>query len=195
MKRMPGLIAMAAVAALGACDLPSDLDCDESRSSFDELSAVGINSLFVDDQDGELRIVGRAGINSVRVHATACSNDRGTLDDIDFDFFRADGEINVISDVPGYDNARLDLLIEVPLDFDVSVYDTQGNVDIEDVYSVWIADGSGHIEVTEVVTDVIVDEDGSGDIDVRDIGGDFYVGYDGSGRITYRNIGGIVDIP
>jgi hypothetical protein len=192
MKRMLGLIA---VAALGACDLPSDLDCEESRSSFDEMSATDINSLFVDDEDGELRIVGRAGINSVRVHATACANDRNTLDDIDFDFFRANGEINVISDVPGYDNARLDLLIEVPVDFDVSVYDTDGNVDIEDVFSVWIADGSGHIEVTEVVTDVIVDEDGSGDIDVRDIGGDFYVGYDGSGRITYRNIGGYVDIP
>jgi hypothetical protein len=192
MKRMLGLIA---VAALGACDLPSDLDCEESRSWFDEIGATDVNSLFVDDEDGELRIVGRAGINSVRVHATACSNDRGTLDDIDYDFYRADGEISVISDVPGYDNARLDLLIEVPLDFDVSVYDTDGNVDIEDVFSVWIADGSGHMEVTEVVTDVIVEEDGSGDIDVRDIGGDFYVRYDGSGRITYRNIGGYVDIP
>jgi hypothetical protein len=192
MKPILGLICLA---ALGGCTDLTALDCEESRSFSDEISASGVNALLVDDQEGELLIVGRAGLNSVRVRATACANNSRTADDVDFRLYESDGEIRVISEVPGYDNARLDLLIEVPLDFDVAIFDTDGNIDIEDVFSVWISDGPGHIEVSEIEYDVTIDEDGSGDIDVRDIGGDFYVRYDASGSIRYREIGGIVDIP
>ena len=193
MKRFLGLIV---VTALAGCDMDlSGFDCEESRSFSDEISATAIDAILVDDEAGDVRVVGRSGINTVRVHATACANDDRTADDIDFQLFRADGEVHVISDVPGYDNARLDLLIEVPMDFDVSVYDTSGHIDIEDVFSVWIADGSGHIDVADIETDVIIDEDGSGNIAVQDVGGDFYVRIDGSGSISYRNVHGFVDIP
>lgn len=123
---------------------------------------------------------------------TACSSDRRTTEDIDFELYRADGEARVISHVPGYDNARLDLQIEVPVDFDVAIYDTSGPIEVEDVFSVWVVDGSGHIDIRDIESDVIVDEDGSGDIDV---GGDFYVDYDSSGRIDYSNIRGVVRLP
>lgn len=193
MKQVLGLIA---VAALAGCDLDlSSLDCGESRSFSDEISAAGLSTLLVDDVAGELRVQGRAGINEIRVRATACSNDRRTTDDIDFRLHRIDGEARVISEVPGYDNARLDLVIEVPLDFDVSIFDTSGNMEINDVFSVWLVDGSGHIDITDIEADVVIDEDGSGDIDVRNVGGDFFVGYDGSGRIDYSNVRGVVDLP
>lgn len=196
MKRIRGLTALLAVVPLAACDLDlSSFDCEESRRFSDEISATGINALLVDDLEGDLRIEGRSGINEVRVRATACSNDRRTADDIDFRLYREDGEIRVISEVPGYDRSRLDLIIEVPVDFDVAVFDTDGHMDIEDVFSVWIADGSGHIDVNGIENDVTIDEDGSGDIDVRDVGGDFYVRYDGSGRIDYSNVRGYVDLP
>lgn len=196
MKRMRGLILLLAVTPLAACDLDlSSFDCEESRRFSDEISATGINALLVDDLEGDLRIEGRTGINEVRVRATACSNDRRTADDIDFRLYRADGEVRLISEVPAYDRARLDLIVEVPVDFDVTVFDTDGHMDIEDVFSVWIADGSGQIDVNGIESDVTIDEDGSGDIDVRDVGGDFYVRYDGSGRIDYSNVRGYVDIP
>ncbi len=82
----------------------------------------------------------------------------------------------VTSYVPSYDDARLDLVLEVPADFDIDVYDGSGDIDIRNVYSVWI-------------------DDGSGDIYVEDLDGDFVVYRDGSGRIDYRNVRGLVQLP
>ncbi|MGQ0561032.1 MAG: hypothetical protein ACT443_04065 [Gemmatimonadota bacterium] len=193
MKRVAGLIALA---ALGGCDLDlSGLTCSEPRNFSDEISASALNALLVDAQEGHVRIEGRSGINEVRVHGTACSRAERTTDQIDFQLYRSGGEARVITDVPGYDDAELDLVIEVPSDFDVNVYDGSGDIDIEDVYSVWVNDGAGHIDVFRVETDVIVDEDGSGNIDVDDVGGDFFVRYDGSGSINYRNVRGRVQLP
>ncbi|MGQ0816012.1 MAG: hypothetical protein ACT4O1_16395 [Gemmatimonadota bacterium] len=193
MQRILGLMT---VAALAGCDLDlSGLGCAAERNFSDEISATTLNGLLVDAEDGELRIEGRSGINEIRVHATACSNDDRTTDDIDFQLFRSGGEARIITDVPRFDDARLDLVIEVPIDFDVSVYDTDGDIEIEDVFSVWLVDGSGHIDIRNIELDVIIDEDGSGNIDVDGVGGDFIVRRDGSGRIDYRNVQGRVDLP
>jgi hypothetical protein len=185
-----------AVTALAGCDLDlSDLACSDARNFSDEISATSLNALLVDAEAGDLRIEGRNGINEVRVYATACSSDDWTTDDVDFQLFRSGGEARLITDVPGYDNARLDLTIEVPVDFDINVYDLSGDIDIEDVYSVWVNDGSGHIDIFRVETDVIVDDDGSGNIDVNDVGGDLIVRRDGSGSISYGNVQGRVLLP
>ena len=185
------------VAVLAGCDLHlTDLgDCSSPREFIDEISATGLTALIVDAEAGDLRLVGRSGFNAVRVRARACATDRRTRDDIDFDLFRADGAARLISFVPTRDRAWLDLVVEVPADFDVDVYHQAGNVEVEDVYSVWINDTSGHIDIFDIDTDVIIDEDGSGDIDVSNIGGDLIVRYDRSGRITFRNIGGGVYLP
>jgi hypothetical protein len=185
------------VAVLAGCDvhLTDFGDCDSPRDFIDEISATELTALIVDAEPGDLRVVGRSGINSVRVRARACSTDRRTRDDIDFELFRGDGVARVISYVPSYDRAWLDLVVEVPIDFDVDVYHQTGDLEVESVYSVWISDTSGHIDVFDIDTDVIIDEDGSGDIEVSDIGGDLIVRYDRSGRITYRNIGGGVYLP
>jgi hypothetical protein len=185
------------VAALAGCDvhLTDFGDCDNPRDFIDEIGASGLTALIADAEPGNLRVVGRSGINTVRVRARACASNRSTRDEIDFDLFQSDGAARLISYVPSYDYAWLDLVVEVPIDFDVDVYHQEGDLEVEDVYSVWISDTSGHIDVFDIDTDVIVDEDGSGDIDVSNIGGDLVVRYDRSGRITYRNIGGGVFLP
>jgi hypothetical protein len=193
MKRFACLILLAGVAG---CDLDlADLGCGNARTFTDEISATGLTGLLADAQEGNLRIEGRSGINEIRVRGTACSSNDRTTDEVDFELYRADGEARVVTDVPDYDNARLDLVIEVPTDFDVSVFDLSGDIDIEDVFSVWVDDGSGHIDVSNVELDVIIDSDGSGNIDVQDVGGDFFVRRDGSGSIDYRNVRGRVQLP
>jgi hypothetical protein len=193
MKRFACLILLAGVAG---CDLDlADLGCGNARTFTDEISATGLNGLLADAQEGNLRIEGRSGINEIRVRGTACSSNDRTTYEIDFELYRADGEARVVSDVPDYDNARLDLVIQVPTDFDVSVFDLSGDIDIEDVFSVWVDDGSGHIDISNVELDVIIDSDGSGNIDVRDVGGDFYVRRDGGGSISYGNVRGRVQLP
>ena len=163
---------------LAGCDLNlSDLGyCEYSRDFSDEISASGLSSLLADVQAGDLRIEGHSGSNHVRVHARACARSRRTSEDIDFALQRDGGAATVTSHVPSYDDARLDLVREVPAGFDIDVYDGSGDIDVRNVYSVWI-------------------DDGSGDIYVEDLDGDFVVYRDGSGRIDYRNVRGLVQLP
>lgn len=194
---MKRLALLAGALALAGCnlDLAGIGVCEYSRDFSDEISATGLDALLADAQEGELRIEGRSGINSVRVHGRACASDPRTADDIDFVLDRTSSSARVTTYVPDYDNARLDLTIEVPVDFDVDVYDERGDMDIRNVNSVWISDGSGDIDVRQIYYDVIVGDDGSGDIYVDDVGGDFIVERDGSGRIDYRNVRGRVQLP
>lgn len=193
MKRIWGLLT---VTLLGGCDLDlSGLACTDGRDFYDEISATSLNALLIDADDGDIRIEGRTGINEIRVRAEACSNDDRTTDDVDFQLYRSGGEARLITDVPRYDNARLDLVIEVPADFLIDMYDEDGDIEIDGVRSVFLSDGSGHIDIADIAGDVIIDEDGSGNIDVRNVGGDFVVRRDGSGRIEHRNVQGRVLLP
>ena len=203
-----------ALPLVGACDV--DLNglggCTYDEEFSDAISAIGMTTLRVLADDGDIEIVGRPDISTVRVYATACANDRSTLDDIEFDLFRNGATIELETLVPARDNAHLDLVIEVPEELAVALYSEEGDIDVRDVDFVYIDDESGHISVRNVFYDVeIVDEsgnidilnvdgsvdidDGSGDIDVDDVGGDFLVRFDSSGSIRYRNVRGIVDIP
>ena len=112
--------------------------------------------------DGDIEIVGRPDISTVRVYATACANDRSTLDDIEFDLFRNGATIELETLVQARDNARLDLVIEVPEELAVALYSEEGDIDVRDVDFVYIDDESGHISVRNVFYDVeIVDESGN----------------------------------
>jgi hypothetical protein len=208
------LVWLMALPLVGACDV--DLNglggCTYDEELSDAISAIGMTTLRVLADDGDIEIVGRPDISTVRVYATACANDRSTLGDIEFDLFRNGATIELETLVPARDNAHLDLVIEVPEELAVALYSEDGDIDVRDVDFVYIDDESGHISVRNVFFDVeIVDEsgdidilnvdgsvdidDGSGDIEVDDVGGDFLVRFDSSGSIRYRNVRGIVDIP
>jgi hypothetical protein len=208
------LVWLMALPLLGACDV--DLDglggCSYDEEFSDAISATGMTTLRVRAYEGDVEIIGRPGTSTVRVFATACSNDRNTVGDIDFDLFRNGATVDLETFVPNRDNAHVNLVIEVPEELAVVLYNDAGDIDVRDVDFVYIEDESGHISIRNVFFDVeIIDEsgnidifnvdgsvdidDGSGDIDVDDIGGDFLVRYDSSGSIRYRNVRGIVDIP
>jgi hypothetical protein len=208
------LVWLLALPLMGACDVDwDDLGgCSNDRDITDAISASGMTTLRVLADDGDVEIVGRPGLTSVRVYATACSSSNRTVDDIDFQIFRSGSTIEVETYVPSRDNAHLDLVIEVPEDMAIALYNDAGDIDVRDVDLVYIDDESGHIDVRNIRFDVeIVDEsgdiqvynvdgtvdidDGSGDIDVDDVGGDLLVRYDTSGSIRYRNVRGFVDIP
>lgn len=208
------LVWLLAVPLLAACEW--DLDglgsCNYDRDFSDAISASGISTLRVLADDGDLEIVGRSNLSQVRVRAEACSSSRRTTDDIDFFLYRDGGTIELETDVPHFDGAHLNLVIEVPQHLAVAVYHEAGDIDIRNVDFALVDDGSGHIDIRNVATDVeIYDgsghiyvydvggsveiEDGSGDIEVDDVGGDLWVRSDGSGQIRYRNVRGRVDLP
>lgn len=207
------LVWLLTVPLLAGCDLDFGLgSCEYDRDYSDAVSASGMTTLRVFADDGDLDIVGRRGLNQVRVRAEACSSDRRTVDDVDFRLFRSGSTVELESIVPHRDDAHMNLVVEVPEDMSVIVYHEAGNVDVRNVDYVYIDDQSGHIDVRNVFFDVeIIDgsgnifvsnvggsveiDDGSGDIEVENVDGDLWVRYDQSGSIRYRNIRGIVDIP
>jgi hypothetical protein len=209
------LVWLLAAPLLGACD---DLGidglggCRYEEHFSDAISAVGMTTLRVLADDGELRVVGRPGLNDVRVVATACSSSSRTVDDIDFNLFRSGSTVELETYVPFQDNAHIDLVIEVPEDMAAVIYHAAGDIDVSDIDYVYIDDESGNIDIRNIYFDVeVLDEsghiditnvggsveidDGSGDIDVQDVGGDFVVWYDSSGSLRYRNVLGRVQIP
>lgn len=175
---MKHLTCLMSVVLLAGCDLDltSLTGCEYERDFTEQMSASGLAALIADVEDGGLRIEGRGGSNQIRVYAHACASDPGTLRDIDFEFSRLNGRAQITSYVPNYDRARLDFVIEVPMDFDAEVYDTDGDMTVRDIHSAWIDDGSGNIEA-------------------RNLSGDLTVYRDRGGSIYYSNINGLVLLP
>ena len=208
------LVWLVAVPLLAGCDLDvSGLgSCDYDESWSESISAAGITTLRVLADAGDLRIEGRPGINSIRVHATACSDDPNTLKQIDFELFYSGSAVDLETFVTRRHNARLDLVVQVPLDMAAAIYHASGDIWVRDIDYVFIDDQSGHIDIDHIRFDVdiedesgdidifdvggdVVVEDGSGDIDEDGVFGDLIVLFDSSGAIRYRNVRGLVDLP
>ena len=208
------LVWLMAAPLLAGCDL--DLSglgsCQYDESWTESVSASGISTVELLADAGDLRIEGRSDINTVRVRATACANNRNTLDEIDFDFFFNGNTLEIESFAPLRDNSRIDLVIEVPVDMALAIFHDEGDIEVSNVDVVFIDDESGHIQLNDIYFDVDIEdesgnidifrvggdvtiEDGSGDIDVDDIGGDFRVLFDSSGTIRHRNVRGVINLP
>jgi hypothetical protein len=207
------LVWLLAVPLLGGCDDVFGLgNCSYDQDFSDAISASGMTTLRVLADRGELEIVGRPGLNQVRVFATACASDSRTVDDIDFELFVSGSTIELETYVPQRDNAHINLTVEMPELMAAAIYHDDGDIDVRDIDLVFIDDESGHINVRNIFFDVEIRDgsgnidifnvdgdvdidDGSGDIDVDDVAGDLLVRYDASGSIRHNNVRGIVYLP
>jgi len=167
--------------------------CNVDRDLYDDLNAGTASVIRILADDGHLEVRGRPGLTQVRVTGRACAEDRSTLNDIDFVLDRSGDAIRVVTYVPDSrrdDDARLDLVVEVPADMIVDIEHARGNIDMRDVYAAFIFDDDGTIHVENIALDVEI-ADGSGNIRLRRIGGDIYL-LDESGDIDVRQVDGLV---
>lgn len=179
---------------LGACTDISGLDgfCESERDITDVLSTSGLDRVRVLAEAGHLTVEGRAGLNEVRVFATACARDSRDLDDLELVVDRSGSVGRIFTLVPGSAglNARMDLRVEVPEWMLVEIDHQEGDVEVFSVSGVDIYDDSGNIEVDNIFGDVDIN-DSSGEVEISNIDGDLYV-WDDSGTFDARNIGGEV---
>lgn len=186
-----------------------------------EVNAAGARTIRIEAAAGLLRVEGRSGLTQVRVKGTARSNRRGMLDDIKLIAERRGDEVFIRADMPengrfwdrgrDYDQAELDLVIEVPNSIPLDVSDGSGNAEFLNTGGLELSDGSGEIVIRGAHGDVRVSDgsgnvtfegvqgtvrvhDGSGNIRGRDITGDFVVGDDGSGDIDATGVGGMMRV-
>jgi len=181
------------------------------------VDASGARIVQVEASAGSLRVEGRAGVRQVQITGTARSSSQELLSRIKVIAERRGDVVFIKSDIPddewrsNRDNhsAALDLVIVVPQGMNADLADGSGDLEIVNVGSIELSDGSGEITIESAggsvsVTDgsgqVTIDNvrgdvrvsDGSGDINVKNVSGSFTVRSDGSGGISASDIRGSV---
>ena len=174
------------ITGLGSCRYDRD---------FSEVAGVsGADVVSVIAEPGDLRVVGRAGTNVVRVYGTACADDARDLDDIEVVVQRVGTSIRVLTLMPA--GARIDthanLVVEVPEWMLVDIDHQDGRIDVSNVSGLSIYDDSGDIYVDNIFGDVDINDD-SGDMQLRNIDGNVWI-LDDSGQIDVRQVDGEVAV-
>ena len=167
-----------------------------------DLSIQGIDVLVVDCGAGRLDLKGFEDRNDIRVTAEIEVEDLRKEDfqkfienNVRLNLEKQNNKALLISEVQKYSlikgETRINLMIEVPLEFNVNITDGSGAILIQNlVGNVTIDDDSGKIQVENISGKVIVN-DASGKIDLEDIRGSVMV-RDGSGPIEINHISGDV---
>jgi DUF4097 and DUF4098 domain-containing protein YvlB len=190
--------------ALGIAGFPAHA-ADDYREVRDlAVSADGAGRFTIDVGAGSLDVRGVAGQDRIEVRATIVVEDADEDDATAFIEERVqlslerDGDtIRLVTDVTQpkvrwASSGRVDVEVTTPAGLPLRIDDGSGSIDIEDVVAdIVIDDGSGSIDVRNA-GNVRID-DGSGSIDIADVAGDVYVN-DGSGGITIEGVGGTVTI-
>ena len=161
------------------------------------MDAAGGARVFVSSGAGRLRIEGKAGLRQARIRGTACASDPELLDDIRLQTGRTGSELRVEAtdwdiELRSREYARLDLVIEVPQDFDARVVDGAGHAELLGLGDLWIEDGSGDLVVRDLAGSLEI-QDGSGSMRIYRVSGDVTVD-DNSGDIGINDVGGSVQI-
>ena len=173
----------------------------ECRFEADRSATVAVGTarrLILEAGAGSLRIEGRSGLSEVRISGRACASHDELLDQLDFDAGLAGDAVEIRTheidsrDWRGQRYARLDLIVEVPVGMAADITDRSGELVVAGLGETRIEDGSGEIEVADIVGRLTID-DGSGEVRVRDVDGDVTID-DGSGEIELLRITGSVRI-
>ncbi|MGD8895794.1 MAG: DUF4097 family beta strand repeat-containing protein, partial [Acidobacteriota bacterium] len=185
------LAPLALTAPTAACAYDT---CQVQEPREETVDAAGATLVRVEAKAGSLRITGVAGLDEVQARGTACAENERTLEKVQLRADRSGDEIRVVVETPeGWgDRGALHLELGVPEGLAVDVQDSSGEIEVDDVASLRLKDGSGEIDITGVQGDVSI-EDGSGEINLVDVGGDVRI-RDSSGDIDIKDVRGTVTI-
>ncbi|MGB9441267.1 MAG: DUF4097 family beta strand repeat-containing protein [Desulfobacterales bacterium] len=167
-----------------------------------DLSIQGIDGLVVSCGAGLLDLNGVEGRDKISVTAEIEVEDLQKEDlqkfiekNVRLNLEKRNNKALLKSEVQKYApvelEARINLMIEVPLELDVNIADGSGTIRVQNlVGNLKIDDDTGKIQVENIFGKVIVN-DASGKIDIEDIRGSVMV-RDGSGPIQIDHINGDV---
>ncbi len=186
--------------------------CPETRSINTTLDIGDIEDIRVVAGAGELNIVGSEGSDGVEIEARLCASDEDLLAEMDVISELDDDRASIATDMPkrwsGNYTASIDLTLTVPVNSQLNVKDSSGDLSIENVRRLTLVDSSGDISLKDIEGNVVLTDssgaikmrkigsaevtDSSGEIDARGVSKDFTVNVDSSGDIEVRDVGGDV---
>lgn len=196
MRILPfGLLAV----AISAVPALAQSDCRYEAERAVTLDAAGARLLELEAGAGSLKVIGKPGLTSIRLHGRACASDKDLLDDIKLEAHRSGSSVVAKANTQEHNfriswknqYARLDLVVEVPSGLAANIDDGSGEMELSGLGATDIDDGSGGIIAHDLASAHI--DDGSGEINLTDIRGPVEI-TDGSGEIQLRNVAGPVDI-
>ena len=169
-----------------------------------ELPAGGVQELSVRCGPGKLTLTGIEGASAITVSADIESDgtdkeeyqllaDKLIQLDLKREYNRALLSGNVV--IPPLSNidARIHLKIQMPVNMNVRIIDGSGAIEIANIIGdLWIDDDSGAIKAENITGRVRI-EDGSGDIEIQEVQGRLDI-VDGSGEIVVQHVTGDVTI-
>ncbi len=162
------------------------------------IPADGVRELAIRAGSGELHVEGRAGLEEIVVLGMVCASHEEYVDELDLSVERAlSGDLTLVTHYPrsrsrdGRNNmARIDLTVLVPMNMNVDIDDSSGEIRVLGTGDLRIEDTSGSIDVSDVNGSLRID-DSSGDLDVSRVAGDVEID-DGSGSLEVRGVAGSV---
>jgi len=195
-KRIMSIGELTIALLLASCTMMSHAELQASRQL--DLDAQRLSEMHIDVGAGKLIVRGMADSDRVRVTAeiwqVKASDDyvlrlvqdgKGAVLETDID--SGGGWFSGSSD------NRIDLIVSVPEQLQLYIHDGSGSIELVDVLGeVRIEDGSGSIKVRNLGGPLEI-KDGSGSLSVIDVRGGITMN-DGSGSISVRDTGGNLDI-
>lgn len=180
-------------------------DYTETRNL--SLDSEDIEKLIIDCGAGYLKVTGNKNLDEIEVTArieidnidperaekllekylNLSLKSRGNRAILTSTFERTDSFFSFIFNKNA--NVTVDLIVEIPARLHVDIDDGSGFIEIRDILDgIRIDDGSGYIEINDTNGDINID-DGSGDIDIENVVGDVDID-DGSGDVNLKNTKG-----
>lgn len=191
-----GAFALILVAATVVAPLNAQERCEYTRELAQTVDAAAAQRMQLAARAGSLRVTGQAGATAVHVTGTACASSAALLDQLQIAAERRGETVYVETETPsrmgrnGY--AQIHLVVEIPQSLSVAVADGSGSLEIADLLAdVVVDDGSGEITIRNIVGAVRIG-DGSGEIAAEQVRGSVTIDEDGSGGIDIRDITGPV---
>ena len=173
------------------CKYKKDIDLTLDLSDSDVLTIAAAA--------GDLEVVGVSGSSQAVIRGKACASKQAWLEESSINTKQGrkaqikvalpdtDGDWSLF----GNNYAWMDLEIEVPQELALEIYDSSGDVFLNNIAAVKVQDSSGDIEIENARGSVSI-RDSSGDIDIDETGGDLTIEADSSGDIYASNINGSV---
>lgn len=194
MKKLLPLASLLLLAASAHAD-----DCRHGADRSASIDAAGARRLVIGAGAGDLKVTGKGGQTQVRATGKACASNDELLERIQIQTRREGDTVYVRTLMPDDGmlsmnrHAWLDLTLTVPDSLIVELEDSSGDLDLSNVKSAVVADGSGDAEIEDIHGDLKV-SDSSGDLEIERVSGNVRV-TDSSGDLNIEHVDGDVDIP
>ena len=149
---------------------------------------------------GDIRVEGQEGLAEISVEVriytqfSSCDQDEEVLADMDFELYaNDDGEARLWVDMDDeWGGYWADVVVLLPTEMALELRDTTGDIDVSDVASLELDDGTGDANIERVLGDVEI-EDGSGDLHIEHVGGSVQLN-DDTGDIDILDVAGAVEV-